>query len=244
MTGLRARVRAELTSEIKRLAREQMAVDGPANLNLRAIARDLGMVSSAIYRYFASRDDLLTALIVDAYDELGDVAEHADAQVPADRPIDRFVAVAMAAYGWARAQPSQYLLLFGTPVPGYAAPDDTIGPATRVTTVLQRILDEAGRQGASPAVRPRVPATVQPDLAVVRSLTDSTVPDELLFAGLQAWTAMFGAITFVLNGQFRNVVGDVDAMFGEMASMLARQVFGRDDTAVGTDPPGADVERP
>ena len=145
MTGLRARVRAELTSEIKRLAREQMAAEGPANLNLRAIARELGMASSAIYRYFASRDDLLTALIVDAYDDLGAVAEAADASVPADRPTERIVAVSRAAFAWARAQPSQYLLLFGTPVPGYVAPDDTIGPATRVTTVMQRILDEAGR---------------------------------------------------------------------------------------------------
>lgn len=247
MTGLRARVRAELTSEIKRLAREQMAAEGPANLNLRAIARELGMASSAIYRYFASRDDLLTALIVDAYDDLGAVAEAADASVPADRPTERIVAVSRAAFAWARARPSQYLLLFGTPVPGYVAPDDTIGPATRVTTVMQRILDEAGRQGAVPAVVPNVPATVQPDLAVVRALTGSTVSDELLFAGLQSWTALFGAITFVLNGQFRNVIGDVDAMFDEMAHMLARQVFSAVGPVepvgpVGTEPVSGDVE--
>jgi AcrR family transcriptional regulator len=212
MTGLRARVRAELTSEIKRLAREQMAAEGPANLNLRAIARELGMASSAIYRYFASRDDLLTALIVDAYDDLGAVAEAADASVPADRPTERIVAVSRAAFAWARARPSQYLLLFGTPVPGYVAP-----------------------------VVPNVPPTVQPDLAVVRALTGSTVSDELLFAGLQSWTALFGAITFVLNGQFRNVIGDVDAMFDEMAHMLARQVFSAVGP-VGTEPVSGDVE--
>src|SRR5438876_1637356 len=78
--SIRARVRAELVDEIKAAARRHLAVDG-ANLSLRAVARDLGMVSSALYRYFASRDDLLTALIVDAYDALGEAAERADAGI-------------------------------------------------------------------------------------------------------------------------------------------------------------------
>lgn len=225
MTGVRARVRAELTAEIKRLARVQMEEHGPANLNLRAIARDLGMVSSAIYRYFASRDELLTALIVDAYNELGEAAERADATV-VDRSdaAARFVAVAGAAYAWARAHPSQYLLLFGTPVPGYAAPEDTIGPATRVTAVLLQILDDAGRRGAVPAVVPDVPPTVAGDLDTIRALTGATVDDGLLLAGLQAWTGLFGTISFVLNGQFRNVVHDVDAMVAAFARLLAQQI--------------------
>ncbi|MCB0999041.1 MAG: TetR/AcrR family transcriptional regulator [Acidimicrobiales bacterium] len=226
MSGLRARVRAELTAEIKRLARAQMEAQGPNDLNLRAIARELGMVSSAVYRYFASRDELLTALIIDAYDELGRTAEDADAGCDPADTVGRFVTVATAIYRWARTSPSQYLLLFGTPVPGYAAPIDTVAAAIRVTTVLQHILDEAGRQGATPAVAPIVPPTVQPDLATVRALTDSTVSDQLLLTGLQSWTAMFGAITFILNGQFRNVVGDVDALFGAFADLLARQVIG------------------
>ena len=68
--SLRARVRAEMIEEIKSAARRHLAADG-ANLSLRAVARELGMVSSALYRYFASRDDLLTALIIDAYNVLG-----------------------------------------------------------------------------------------------------------------------------------------------------------------------------
>src|SRR4051794_16029070 len=79
--GVRARARAQMTDEIKRIASEHLAVDGP-NLSLRAVARDLGVVSSAVYRYFASRDDLLTALIIDAYNSLGDAAEKAEAAVP------------------------------------------------------------------------------------------------------------------------------------------------------------------
>jgi AcrR family transcriptional regulator len=228
MTGLRARVRAELTAEIKRIACRQMADDGPANINLRAIAREMGMASSALYRYFASRDDLLTALIIDAYNELGATAEVADA---AEDPTDvdaRFLAVSRAAYRWARAEPSQYLLLFGSPVPGYAAPEDTIGPATRFTSTMLRILDEAARQGARPAVEVEVPAEVAADLGHIRSLTGSPASDAMLVAGLQSWTGLFGAISFILNGQFRNVVTDVDALFEQFALVLARQVVRRD----------------
>ena len=75
VTSLRARVRAELTAEIKETARRHLAAEGAANLSLRAVARDLGMVSSALYRYFASRDELLTALIVDAYNSMGEAAD-------------------------------------------------------------------------------------------------------------------------------------------------------------------------
>ena len=83
-TGLRARLRAELTVEIKQEARRQLAAEGASGLSLRAVTRSLGMASSAIYRYFPSRDELLTALIVDAYDALGDAAEHADNGCPLD----------------------------------------------------------------------------------------------------------------------------------------------------------------
>jgi AcrR family transcriptional regulator len=227
-------VRAELTAEIKAIARRQIAEDGPANINLRAIARELGMVSSAIYRYFASRDELLTALLVDAYNDLGEITERADAAVAEVDPTDvegRFVAVATAAYAWARAEPNQYLLLFGTPVPGYSAPTDTVAPATRFTSVLLRILDEAGRLGARPVVVPAVPPGVPDDLQRVRDLTATAASDELMLAGMQVWTALFGAISFILNGQFRNVIGDVDAMFAEFARMLARQVFPHESDA-------------
>ena len=214
-----------MTAEIKAIARRQIAEEGPANLNLRAIARELGMASSAIYRYFASRDDLLTALIVDAYNELGEAGERADAAVPGGQVEARFLAVAHAAYRWAREQPSQYLLLFGTPVPGYSAPQDTIAPAVRFTSIMLRILDEAARQGAVPAIAVVVPDSVVGDLQRLRDLGAAHAGDGLLIAGMQAWTGLFGAIGFILNGQFSNVIADVDAIFTEFARLLARQVF-------------------
>src|SRR3954467_8387614 len=109
--SIRARVRAEMLEEIKNVARRQLADNG-ADLSLRAVARDMGMVSSALYRYFASRDDLLTALILDAYNALGEAVERADAAV-ADRAdlAGRWFAVARGLRKWALDQPHEYALI-------------------------------------------------------------------------------------------------------------------------------------
>ena len=146
--SIRARVRAEMIAEIKAVARRHLETDG-ANLSLRAVARDMGMVSSALYRYFASRDDLLTALILDAYNALGEAAEAADAAVTDRSQLRaRWLATARGIRGWALRTPAEYALLFGTPVPGYAAPADTITAAARTPVVLIRILADGFASGA------------------------------------------------------------------------------------------------
>jgi len=109
----RERVRAELTREITEVARGQLATEGAGGLSLRAVARDMGMVSSAIYRYFPSRDDLLTALIVDGYNAIGEVAEQADAASPAGDYPGRWLAVGRAVRDWALAHPHEYALVYG-----------------------------------------------------------------------------------------------------------------------------------
>src|SRR5215212_8397231 len=148
MPSARERVRAELTTEITDAARRQLAEVGAAALSLRAVAREVGMVSSAVYRYFPSRDDLLTRLIIDGYDDLGAAAEAADD--PAAPPVERWLAVCRAVRVWALAHPHEYALLYGSPVPGYSAPADTVPAAARVGIVLGRILGDAARAGALP----------------------------------------------------------------------------------------------
>src|SRR5580704_19464666 len=108
--SIRARVRAEMIAEIKAVARRHLETDG-ANLSLRAVARDMGMVSSALYRYFASRDDLLTALILDAYNALGEAAEAADAAVTDRSQLRaRWLATACGIRDWALRTPAEYAL--------------------------------------------------------------------------------------------------------------------------------------
>lgn len=146
--GARERARVEVTAAIKDEARKQLAADGAARLSLRAVARELGMVSSALYRYFPSRDELLTALIVDAYDAVGEAAEAADRASCAGSSashLARWTAVACAVRDWALAHPHEYGLIYGSPVPGYTAPQATIGPASRVGLVLIAIVGDAHR---------------------------------------------------------------------------------------------------
>src|SRR5699024_10544924 len=85
--------RARTEAEILRLGREQLATGGPANLSLRAIARELGIVSSAIYRYVRSREELLTLLISDGYTSLGEEVDQAVAAVPKKDHRGRFFAL-------------------------------------------------------------------------------------------------------------------------------------------------------
>jgi AcrR family transcriptional regulator len=207
--GVRARARVELTRAIVETARRQLAEVGPANLSLRAVARELGMVSSAVYRYVPSRDDLLTLLIVDAYDALGAAAEKAEAKVPRADLDGRFVAVAKAVRVWALEHPHEYALVYGTPVPGYAAPQDTIGPATRVPALLVGVLVDAVASGAyDPAAAVPVPPAAHRALGPLRGFVPADVPDELLVSGLASWATVFGAVSLELFGQFQNVLSD------------------------------------
>src|SRR5664279_3973305 len=118
----RAVARRELTKAITTEARRQIARHGADGLSLRAVARELGTVSSALYRYFPSRDDLLTALIVEAYNALGDAIEAADARIDPSEVTERWLAMCRTVRDWARRQPHEYALLYGSPVPGYRAP--------------------------------------------------------------------------------------------------------------------------
>jgi AcrR family transcriptional regulator len=117
------------------------------------------MASSALYRYFGSRDELLTRLIVDAYDSLGAAAEASEAAVDRDDLAGRFAAVCQAVRTWALANPNEYALIYGSPVPGYVAPAATVGPATRVSALLMWIIIDAAARAGS---RPRMPRTQAP----------------------------------------------------------------------------------
>jgi AcrR family transcriptional regulator len=226
MAGIRERARAEVTSEIKRLARAQLADVGAPGLSLRAISRDLGMVSSAIYRYFPSRDDLLTALIVDAYESIGAAARQADAAVNSRDPLLRWSAVGMAAYRWAAESPSEYGLIFGTPVPGYAAPADTIGPATQFTSVLLTVLIDAQHLGRSHSIQTPISAKLAIDIADMRTRLDLDIDDDLLAAGLLSWVALLGAISLIRFGHLHNVISDKDEFFKNVLAQLATNVLG------------------
>lgn len=226
MTGKRASVRAETTAAIIRLARRQVETRGAANLSLREIARDLDMASSAIYRYFESRDQLLTVLIIDAYDQLGAVVESADAACARGELMARWTAIATSLRDWALANRADYGLVFGTPVPGYEAPDDTIAPAMRYTNVMVRLLADIDAVGRTPTIEtPKIKGSVG-EYRHVRKAIGVDAPDETLLAGLSAWAAVFGAINQELFGHVDTVFKDPGVHFAALTDMLGRQLMG------------------
>ena len=180
----RERARAELTREIKEEARRQLAEVGADALSLRAVARELGMVSSALYRYYPSKDHLLTALIIDAYNALGSAAETAIASASAAQPAPgkqpasgtgsvsgtesasgtlaraRWIAACQAIRYWAVAHPHEYALIYGSPVPGYRAPEATIAPAARTPLAFVGVLRDALADGELALAGPPAGTTV------------------------------------------------------------------------------------
>ena len=198
----RERVRAELTREIRQEARRQLAEAGANGLSLRAVARELGMVSSALYRYYPSRDDLLTALNIDAYTAIGAAAEAAAeagaarAGTGAGPPArETWAAACRAIRAWAVANPHEYALIYGSPVPGYRAPEATIGPASRVPLAFAAILEDA--------------------------VASASVPADMLVRATIAWTQLFGMISFELFGQFVGSFEPADAFFDHAVAQLA-----------------------
>jgi AcrR family transcriptional regulator len=210
----RQRAREQITAEIKNEARRQLAASGAAQLSLRAVARELGMVSSALYRYFPSRDELLTALIIDAYDSLGERAEASGAGLPAAAVRDRWLACWHAVRDWARASPHEYALIYGSPVPGYAAPEQTIGPAARVPVVIGGILADAWPPGRAAEPGAPLQGLLAGQADVVAAAIAPGVPGAVIARTLLAWTQLFGVISFELFGQLVGSADPADDFFG------------------------------
>jgi AcrR family transcriptional regulator len=236
-TTARERVRAELTAEITDAARRQLADVGAAALSLRAVARELGMASSALYRYFPSRDDLLTRLIIDGYDALGAAAEAADDATAPGR--ERWLAICRAVRSWALAHPHEYALLYGSPVPGYRAPQDTVPAATRVAALLGQVLGDAARRGELPEATGRPAGSLISEDAVAVLGGDHPALDETVFArALLAWSAIYGTVSFELFGHFVGSVEDPDVFFDLAMGDLA-VLIGLDPDSGGAGTPGS-----
>ncbi|MEO3978335.1 TetR/AcrR family transcriptional regulator [Streptomyces sp. CAU 1734] len=224
--GARARARAEVAAAIKDEARKQLAAEGAAKLSLRAVARELGLVSSALYRYFPSRDDLLTALIVDAYDAIGAAAEEAFAAgpggtTPGAHPL-RWIAVCEAVRAWAVAHPHEYALIYGSPVPGYSAPADTVVPAGRVGAVLLSLARDARSDGALDP--PDLPGELWPEADRLTASLAPDLPPPAVAALVAAWSQVFGLISFEIFGQFNRLVTDRDPFFRQAVAGIAREI--------------------
>ncbi|MFF2952023.1 TetR/AcrR family transcriptional regulator [Kitasatospora sp. NPDC057965] len=228
-TGRRERLRIETTAEIKRTALELMRSGGPDAITLRAIAREMGMTANAIYGYFATRDDLVTALVADVYTALADALDAAWAASAQDAPAGRIQAWAHAFRSWALANPEGFRLIYGDPVPGYRAPEGGAAPdaARRVCVGIAALADTAwgGAAGAGAGagdgfdwedfdpglldkVRPAFPA----------------LPPAGVALALRIWGRLHGLVVLEVYGHLRAQTSAPDKLFQAELAQLTRSL--------------------
>jgi AcrR family transcriptional regulator len=197
----RERMREGTREEIKALARQQMAASGTAAVSLGAIARAMDLVPSALYRYYASRDELITALIIDAYEGLAEALSAAAAVQPNERYGARLLATSLAYRAWAVAQPMDFLLIFGNPIPGYHAPlEETLSAALKVFSAFLTIMQEAyaaGELNPSAAHR-QASAAIDPDQTIAR--WNPGIDPLVSYSGIACWAKLHGMVMLELTG--------------------------------------------
>lgn len=222
MPGRREALRAELLASVREAAREQLRKAGPADLSLRAIARDVGISPAGLYRYYDGRDALLTMLITDGYADLADhlflaqgmpeeVSDldrdrHVPDAVAADAPPrDRLLAAWRTYRRWSLDHPNEFHLLFGQPVEGYVAPAD--GDTTMANARVNRALImpaylawQAGDLAVPELADP--PAGLQRLAEEISRATPAPVSASFAARTLAWWSILHGAVALELNGQF------------------------------------------
>ena len=221
--GKRQESRERIEREIIAIGRRHLVTEGAAGLSVRAIARELGMVSSAVYRYVASRDDLLTLLLIDAYTELADAVDSAHRSTSGSW-ADQALASARAARQWAVDQPACWALLYGSPVPGYHAPGErTVGPGTRVVGALFAAVASGIDAGDIVVPNVQAPQPMSTDFDAVRAEFAFTGDDATVLKCFLLWAALVGAISLEVFGQYgADTLTDPAAVFdGQIELLLA-----------------------
>jgi AcrR family transcriptional regulator len=219
--GKREETRQRIEGQIVELGRRQLATVGAAGVSVRAIARDLGMVSSAVYRYVASRDALLTLLLIDAYSDLADTVGQARAGIDNGWRAD-VTTIAHALRQWALDQPADWALLYGSPVPGYRAPAElTTGPGTRVVGMLFDAVATGVATGDIALTEHHVAQPMSTDLVRVRDEFGFPGDDALVIRCTAVWALLIGAVSLEVFGQYgTDTFTDTRVLFDEQI-MLA-----------------------
>jgi AcrR family transcriptional regulator len=219
--GVREVRREETTERIVDVAEQHIVREGASALSLRAVARDLDLAVSALYRYFPSRDDLLTELITRAYRDCADAVEASIGRVRSrrrDAARQSWDAAADAYRTWAHDNPSRFMLIFGTPVPGYRAPvEPTLAAGTRIPRLLCGLLTDL----EVPPLRLR--ATTRQSLEATAESLDVRVGPVALALGMTAWDAVHGHVMLELSGQLGPLNGD-DGLFDVVVREQARRL--------------------
>ena len=217
--GLRDRFRAQVQRDVKDEALRQLAAGGPQAVSVNAIAKQLGVSGPALYRYFANRDDLLAALVLDAYLDLA-AALHAEFDRRSrESPAGRLRGLAHAYRGWALAQPHRYGLLFRPPLPGHDAhAGDLVEAAHRCITPFYDVVTEL--LPGDP--RPPTPDPLDRQLQDWAQRAGRTVDGSVAYRAVTAWTRLHGFVDLELGGNYASMgVGAQQLFDGQIEALLA-----------------------
>jgi AcrR family transcriptional regulator len=216
----------DLQTAIKDTAWEQIAKHGAAALSLRAIARQLEITAPAIYNYYPSRDDLVTALIKDAYSSFGEAQWAAVLAVPEEDHIGRFTGLGLAYRDWAIRFPQRYQLIFGTPIPGYQAPLEEVMPiAARALEALIEILAAAKTAGVlqefnledfSPALR---------RMLVKVAMPHPQSNPEILYLAVTIWAQAHGLVSLEIGNQYPPYLNDLGEVYRVEIKRIVAEIF-------------------
>lgn len=229
---VRQRVHDELRSEIIAAASRALAEQGAPALSLRSVARDLGMAPSALYRYVKNRDELLTLLIVHAYENLGAALRQAADSQPGQAGgrgrkslRERYLAAARQLRTWAFDHPHEWALLYGSPVPGYEAPDLTVPAAIEVHRVFIGLMESAADAGDLRPL-PGRPASkkAKKSVAMVEEGLPTTLDRSAIVAALLAASQLFGAVSMELFGHFEGGMSDPGVVYEHLIESVADRV--------------------
>ncbi|MGD8404404.1 MAG: TetR/AcrR family transcriptional regulator [Anaerolineales bacterium] len=217
----------DLQTAIKGTAWKQISEKGAAALSLRAIARELNITAPAIYNYFPRRDDLVTALIVDAFNSLGESQKDAQRNLPEDELTARLSTLGLAYREWAITYPQRYQLIFGTPIPGYEAPADITVPAAAWS--LRPLIDMLQAIFAAGRLRVERSAEMTPELqSMLQAWSEFTggVDVEVLYSALVIWSRVHGMVSMEIGNQMPSFITDPGEIFRREIKTIENQLIG------------------
>ncbi|MET9689462.1 TetR-like C-terminal domain-containing protein [Streptomyces sp. NPDC006514] len=213
---------------IKDIARQQLVKLGAAGLSLEAVARDGGLPVADVETAFAHRDDLLTALVIDAYDASGEAMEQADAAATAAGGSGgaRLLAVTRALRRWSFDNPAEFTLIYGSPVPGYHAPQDTVPSASRTPAVLAGIVRSALEAGELTPPRRSVPGPplLLPEAVQLFGSAPGAPFSDVVERGIVLWSGLIGLLVFQVFSRTHDSVRDEAAFFDYAIAVSAESI--------------------
>jgi AcrR family transcriptional regulator len=219
----RERVRRETVEEIKAAAREHLTLASSSQFSLRAVARDVGLTPSAIYRYFGSQQELVGAVAKDAYESVTLVFREVAAETEGQDAGARLRALGRAYRRWGHAHKAEFNLIFGSDVSDLADGPGAVAPETLVdffATPLAMYIEGVARGEVSSRLPDTGPNPLSDRSLAFLVSAGLYVEDHDLNLLVTGWAAIHGFVALELFGHLARFFDDADAAFDRQLMLI------------------------